>query len=163
VYSRRRTRRRAVAEEGATEGEKAAAEEEGAAAAPALQPTSPATAFLLKLTKSPSGLLPIPRISKRRKKLAPPPSDAPRRNRRIAGLDAEKPEVCPIHLKKRVMRALDLDVEEDRIQLDQNLLDEYAKRFSQHVSSSYTRALAALFGWAPTEEDYVVGPVECLV
>jgi hypothetical protein len=60
------------------------------------------------------------------------------------------------------MCALHLDVEEEKIQLDQNLLDDYAKRFSQHVSS-YARAMAALFGWAPTEEDCVVGPVECLV
>ena len=50
-------------EEGATAGEEAAAEG-AAAAAPALQPPSPATAFLLKLTKTLSGLLPIPHISK---------------------------------------------------------------------------------------------------
>jgi hypothetical protein len=78
-------------------------------------------------------------------------------------MDVEKPEVCPTHLKKRVIRALDLNVEEDREHLDQQLLDDYAQRFRQHVISSHTRALAALFGWAPTEEDYVVRPVECLV
>jgi hypothetical protein len=116
-------------------------------------------AFILKLSKTPNGLLPIPYISKRRKKLVPPPSEGPRRSRWIAGMDVEKPEVCPTHLKKRVMRALDLNVEEEREHLDH----DYAQRFCQHAISSHTRALAALFGWAPTEEDYVVRPVECLV
>ena len=78
-------------------------------------------------------------------------------------MDVETPEICPTHLKKHVMRALDMNVEDDKQHLDQQLLDDYAQRFCQHVTSSHTRALAALFGWAPIEEDYAVGPVECLV
>ena len=57
----------------------------------------------------------------------PPPSEAPRRSRRLAGMGVEKPEVCPVHLKKRVMRALDLDVDDDREHLSQQLLDDYAQ------------------------------------
>jgi len=64
---------------------------------------------------------------------------------------------------KHVMRALDLDVDDVKEQLDEQLLDDYAQRFRQHVTPSHMRALVALFGWAPTEEDYVVEPVECLV
>jgi hypothetical protein len=89
VYSRRRPRRRAEPEE------------EGAAIAqPNLQPPSPASVFILKLSQTPNGLLPIPHISKRRKRNMPPPSEAPRRSQRLAGMGVEKPEVCPVHLKK---------------------------------------------------------------
>ena len=65
--------------------------------------------------------------------------------------------------EKRVMRALYMNVEDEKEHLDQQLLDDYAQHFCQHVTSSHMRALAALFGWAPIVEDYVVGPVECLV
>jgi len=150
VYSRRRSSRRAATMEG-----------EAVASTSPSQPLSPATAFILKMAKTPNGLLPIPHISKRRKK--PPPSEAPRRSRRIAGLGVDQPKACPTHLMKRVMRALDLDVDDEKGQLDQQLLEDYAQRFRQHVTPSHTRALAALFGWAPTEEDFVVGPVECVV
>lgn len=127
------------------------------------QPLSPTTAFIQKIAKSPNGLLPIPHISKRRKKKIPPPSEAPRRSRRIAGLGAEKPMACPTHLLKRLMRALDLEVDDEKVQLDQQLLDDYARRFSQHVTPSHTRALAALFGRTPTEDDFAVGMVDCPV
>ena len=150
VYSRRRSSRRAATMEG-----------EAVASTSPSQPLSPATAFILKMAKTPNGLLPIPHISKRRKK--PPPSEAPRRSRQIAGLGVDQPKACPTHLMKRVMRALDLDVDDEKGQLDQQLLEDYAQRFRQHVTPSHTRALAALFGWAPTEEDFVVGPVECVV
>ena len=143
VYSRRRLRR---------------------AAANAVEAAdSPAKAFLLKIAKSPNGLLPIPHINKRRKKPSAPPSEAPRRSRRIAGMQVEKVEDCPKHLKKCIMRALDLNVDEDKETLGQQLLDEYAQHFRQHITPSHTRALAALFGWAPTEEDFVVGSEVCLV
>ena len=39
------------------------------------------------------------------------------------------PEVCPVHLKKRAMHALDLNIEETKEQLDQKLLEDYAQRF----------------------------------
>ena len=118
-------------------------------------PLSPAAAFISKLSKTPRGLLPTPHINKRRKNLRPPQSEAPRRSRRVAGLAPQAPEICPVHLKKRVMRALDLnvgDTTQDKEQLSQDLLDEYAKRFSQS-SGSHVKALAALFGLTPPEED----------
>jgi hypothetical protein len=40
------------------------------------------------------------------------------------------------------MRALDLDANDVKEQLDQQLLDDYAQRFRQHVTASHTRALA---------------------
>jgi len=122
---------------------------------PSPMPLSPAAAFISKLSKTPGGLLPIPHINKRRKNLRPPQSEAPRRSRRVAGLAPQAPEICPVHLKKRVMRALDLnvgDTTQDKEQLSQDLLDEYAKRFSQS-SGSHVKALAALFGLTPPEED----------
>jgi hypothetical protein len=61
------------------------------------------------------------------------------------------------------MRALDLNVEEMKEQLDQKLLEDYVQRFRHPLSASHTRALAALFGWAPTEDDYAAMTVECLV
>lgn len=76
------------------------------------------------------------------------PSLEPRRSRRIAGFPAVTLEVCPSHLKKRVMRALDMNVDEDREQFCQQTLDEYARHFRQPLPSSHTKALAALFGWA---------------
>lgn len=125
VYSRCRPSSRAGAEVGET-------------SASTSQPLSPAMAFILKLSKTPSALLPIPHISKGRNKVFPPPIDAPRRSRRIAGMDVEKPEVCPTHLKKRVMRALDLNVQDEKEHLDQQLLDDYAQRFCQHLMSSHS-------------------------
>ena len=97
VYSRRQARRRAAAP---------------VPTPPHPSPSSPATEFIKKLSKSPGGLLPIPHISKRRKKRMEPPSMGPRRSRRIAGFPVAPAEVCPPHLKKRVMRALDLNIED---------------------------------------------------
>lgn len=56
-------------------------------------------------------------MSERRKKKTLPLSEAPRCSRSLAGMGADVPEVCPVHLMKRVMRALDLEVEEEREQL----------------------------------------------
>jgi len=130
--------------------------------APALQPQSPDTVFITKLTKTPGGLLPIPNISKRRKKTLPPSSEAPRRSRRLPGLGVKSPEVCSAHLKKQVMRALDLEAREEREQLDQQTLEDYAHCFRHPLSHSHTRALAALFCWTPPVDDYAAEVVECL-
>ena len=127
------------------------------------EPASPATEFINKLSKKPGALLPLPHINKRRKKMLQPPSEAPRRSRRIAGLDAVIPEVCPVHLKKRVMRALDLEVDDEKEQIDQRVLDEYVKSFRQPQATPHTRALAALFGWTPPEDDTAFEVVECCV
>ena len=128
----------------------------------ASEPCSPATEFIRFLSKTPGGILPIPHVNKRRKKKGMPPSQAPRRSRRLAGLGTDMPEVCPIHLKKQVMRALDLNIEEEREQLSQQILEEYAQRFRMFLAHPHTRALASLFGWTPPEGDLAVELVECL-
>jgi len=88
---------------------------------------------------------------------------AGRRSRRLAGLGVDTAEVCPVHLKKKVMRALDLDVEDEKEVLSQKILEEYAQRFCHGLAHPHSRALAAPFGWTPPEDDLAVGPVECLV
>ena len=125
--------------------------------------SSPAAEFIRRLSKTPGGILPIPHVNKRRKKTTLSPSEAPRRSRRLAGLGADVNVVCPVHLKKRVMRALDLDVNEEREQLNQQILDDYAQRFQSFLADPHTRALAALFGWTPPEDDFAAEPVECLI
>jgi len=126
--------------------------------------SSPAAEFIRKLSRTQGGILPIPHVNKRRKKKTTlPPSEAPRRSRRLAGLGADVNEVCPMHLKKRVMRALDLDVEEEREQLSQQILEDYAQRFQSFLADPHTRALAALFGWTPPDDDIAAEPVECLI
>ena len=60
------------------------------------------------------------------------------------------------------MRALDLNIEEEREQLSQQILEEYAQRFRMFLAHPHTRALAALFGWTPPERDLAVELVECL-
>ena len=55
-------------------------EGEAIASTSSSQPLSPATAFILEMSKTPNGILLIPHISKRRKKPTPPSED-PRRSR----------------------------------------------------------------------------------
>lgn len=145
VYSCRRARRRA------------------AALAPPPSPSSPATEFIKKLSKSPGGILPIPHISKRRKKKLEPPSKGPRRSCRIVGLPATPAEVCPPHLKKRVMRALDLNVEDEREQISPQMLEEYVLRLKHPLTSAHIMALAALFGWNLPDAAPGSNLVECRV
>lgn len=140
VYSRRRADSRTVLVEGETD----------VPPYPPAHPQTPAVDFIRKLTRTPGGLLPVPRICKRRKEQAPPLCEDLRRSRQVAGLEAEKIKVCPIHLKKNVMRALDLEVDDGKEVRDQQLIDEYTKRFGQHLIPAHTRAMAALFGWTPT-------------
>lgn len=54
------------------------------------QPCSPTAEFISRLSKKPDGLIPIPHINKRRKNMLPPPSEAPSRSRRIAGMGVER-------------------------------------------------------------------------
>jgi hypothetical protein len=61
------------------------------------------------------------------------------------------------------MRALDFDLEEEREQLNQHILKEYAQRFQQPLSPLHIKALAALFGWLSPDDVPVEEPVECLV
>lgn len=63
------------------------------------------------------------------------------------------------------MRALAMNVLEapqEREKFDLKVLDDYARRFSQH-SELHIRALAALFGLTPPEEMSGVGTADCLV
>lgn len=121
---------------------------------------SPAATFISKLSKIVDGLHPIPVINMRRKKKSPP-SEAPRHSRRIAGLGVTCPEVCAPHLKKKVMRALDMDIAEEREKISQHILDEYAKKFNHPVSSDHTKDMAALFWLVPPDDDSV-GWVDCV-
>lgn len=144
VYSRRRFKRSLILENQTPMEDQQ----------PPSQLLTPAAVFIAKLSKTAGGLLPAPHISKRRKKPRPTPSEAPRRSRRLAGLGVLSPEVCPPHLKKKVMRALDMDVADDshgRVLLDQKVLDEYARRF-RHSPASHVAALAAIFGLTPPED-----------
>jgi hypothetical protein len=149
VYSRRRTRRRSPGV--------------GLVAGAPSSPASPASQFISRLAKLPGRLLPIPCINKRRRKRILPPSKAPRRSRRLAGLGVLDAEACPGHLKKQVIRALDFDLEEEREQVSQHILEEYAQRFQQPLSPLHIKALAALFGWLPPDDVPGEEPVECLV
>lgn len=121
-----------------------------AAAAQALPstPPSPASEFVQDLSKVPGGILPIPKVDKRRRKKLEPPSRQPRCSLRIAGLPVPSPDECPPHLLKQVMRALDLNIEEERERISQQALDEYAQCFKQPMPASHTMALATLFGWS---------------
>lgn len=114
---------------------------------------SPAADFISKLSKTPGGMLPFPAINKRRKKTRPSPGVVVRRSRRAAKLPPLGAEECLPHLKKKVMRALDMDVPEEqpeRVQFDQEILEEYARRF-RHPHATQVQAVAALFGLIPPE------------
>jgi hypothetical protein len=152
VYSRRHPRR----------NERAAHTAAAAQASPTA-PASPASEFVKTLTKFPGGILPIPHVNKRRKKRREPPSREPRRSHRIAGYPATMSEVCPSHLKKQVMCALDMNVNDEREHISQQVLDEYAQCFKQPLPASHTKALVALFGWALPEADPAADLVECSV
>jgi hypothetical protein len=67
-----------------------------------------------------------------------------------------------LHLKKQVMRALDLNVDEEREHISQQALDEYVHCFKQPLPTSHTKALAALFGWALPEAVSAADLVECI-
>lgn len=115
------------------------------------QPLSPEAEFISKLSKTPGGMLLFPAINKRRKKTRPSPCEATRRSRRVAKLPPSCTDECLPHLKKKVMRALDMDVSDgpqERMQFDQEVLDEYARRF-RHPHATQVKALAALFGLTP--------------
>ena len=94
--------------------------------------------------------------------MLPPPSEAPCRSRRIAGMGVERHEVCPPHLKK-VMRALDMDMQLDREQFDQKVLEDYAQWFRHSLPLSHSTALVALFGGAHPDNDALGKLVECRV
>ena len=79
------------------------------------------------------------------------------------GFPATTSEVCPSHLKKQVMRALDLNVDDERAQISQQALDEYVQCFKQPMPTSHSKALAALFGWALPEAVSAADLVECIV
>ena len=59
------------------------------------------------------------------------------------------------------MRALDMNVDEEREQISQQVLDDYTQRFKHPLTSSHTKALAALFGWVLPEP--VAELVECAI
>jgi len=110
---------------------------------------SPATLrrmeFIDNLTKKTDSIVALPPVINKRRNRAPPPTSAPRRSRRNAGLSAEFGGIPDIGARKTVIRSLDIAMEQEHI--DQRVLNDYAKLFSNLLSMSHVQALAALFGW----------------
>ena len=103
-------------------------------------------AFINKVARHASGLLPAPAINKRRGKTLPSGA-TPRRSRRLAGAKTE----FGLHdlerrTKKKAMGTLELIEEHEGI--DQQALDEYTKLLTQPLPDSHVQALAALFNWS---------------
>jgi hypothetical protein len=90
-----------------------------------------------------------PPIQKRQPRARPPPTSAPHRSRRTAGLAAEFADIDEIGACKTVILLLGIVM--DREHVDQRILNDYAKLFSHQLSASHVQALAALFGWAVPE------------
>jgi hypothetical protein len=105
--------------------------------------------FIDNLTKKTDGVLARPPTIQKRRVKAPPPTSAPRRSRRTAGLGAEFAGCPDIGARKTVIRSLDLAIEREHV--DQRILNDYAKLFGRSLSASHVQALAALFGWAVPE------------
>jgi hypothetical protein len=61
------------------------------------------------------------------------------------------------------MRALDLNVEDEREQFSPQMLEDYAQLFKHPLTSAHTLALAALFGWNLTDAAADSVLVECRV
>lgn len=118
---------------------------------------APQDQFISRITKAVGTLLPVPTINKRRPKSRPQGSP-PRRSRRVAGLAAE-PIQPLMRSKKTVMRSLGFGSAQERVQPDDQ--DKYAKLFSQPLSETHIRALAALFGWSVPEFSLGCGSPEC--
>jgi hypothetical protein len=92
--------------------------------------------------------------------LPPPRRQAYAQPRRAAAPDTEGWQI----FESRATRwALDFDLEEEREQLSQHILKEYAQRFQQPLSPLHIRALAALFGWLSPDDVPIEEPVECVV
>ncbi|KAG2657383.1 hypothetical protein PVAP13_1KG180000 [Panicum virgatum] len=110
---------------------------------------SPATLrrmeFIDNLTKKTDSIVALPPVINKRQNRAPPPTSAPRRSRRNAGLSAEFGGIPDIGARKTVIRSLDIAMEQ--VHIDQRVLNDYAKLFSNLLSMSHVQALAALFGW----------------
>jgi len=67
-------------------------------------------AFISKLSRRTAGLLPVPAISKRRKKTLPP-GETPRRSRCLAGVVPELQPADWARRSKKVMRSLEIIIE----------------------------------------------------
>lgn len=131
VYSRRRARTRAQA-----------------AAESSPPRTEERRSFISNITKKTVAVAVAPPIHKRRRKTVPA-GFTPRRSKRIAGVGVETPPQPLNPQKKTVMRSLGLV--NDKVQINQQALDDYAKVFSQPLTQVHIQALAALFGWAPAD------------
>jgi hypothetical protein len=106
-------------------------------------------AFIDKVTRQVSALLQVP-SDKERKRNAAYSAFTPRRSRRIAGAGFEFPlGDMTRRSSKKVMRTLNNIGESDGI--NQQAQEEYAKVFSEPLSTSNIQALAALFGWSELE------------
>jgi hypothetical protein len=125
---------------------------------PATQSTPPGVLFVGKMTKHLGGaVIGLPHMPKRRVKTLPP-GTTPRRSRRIAGFGVE-PQQQPINVRSRSKRTLmkTLHVVSDAESISPKALDKYAAVFSNPLSSTQIKVLAALFGWTPPAHNEV-GP-----
>ena len=104
--------------------------------------------FLDKISKKTTCLLPQPPAVLRRARA--PPTTAPRRSRRVAGMGAEFAGMPDSSSRKTVMRSLDIELEHEHVCA--KAMDDYAKLFSGPLSASHVQALAALFGWTPPDD-----------
>jgi len=113
------------------------------------------------LTKRVEGLVAQPPPVQKRRPRAPPPTSAPRRSRRNAGLGAEFAGIpYSTGARKTVIRSLDIALEQEHV--DQKVLNDYAKLFGHPLSESHVQALAALFGWTvPVEYRSVSAAIQC--
>ncbi|KAG2563721.1 hypothetical protein PVAP13_8KG357702 [Panicum virgatum] len=108
--------------------------------------------FLVKISKKTARILPTPMASRLRSRACAP--CAPRRSRRIAGMEPDVPSGgTSQRAMKKVMRAQDLIGETAGI--DQQSLERYCKLFtgSARLLDSQALALSALFGWAAPDEE----------
>jgi hypothetical protein len=125
---------------------------------PATQSTPPGVLFVGKMTKRLGGaVIGLPHMPKRRVKTLPP-GTTPRCSRRIAGFGVE-PQQQPINVRSRSKRTLmkTLHVVSDAESISPKALDKYAAVFSNPLSSTQIKVLAALFGWTPPAHNEV-GP-----
>ena len=118
------------------------------------------TAFLDKITRRTSSLLPGPSVSRHRG-MSVPPRVCAHRSHRLVGVEAE---VIPADLggrpRKKAMRSL--NIIDEHGSLTQQAQDEYFKLFGRPLSDSHLQALTALFNWS-LPEDLESGIEEVLV
>ena len=108
-------------------------------------------AFLASVSRRPSRLLPAPPIKLLKMDSKLPAKPIPRRSRRVAGVGVEFTSAnLDNRATRKIMRAVGIITNNNG--MDQRALDEYANLFKTPLPGSHIKALAALFGWQPSED-----------